>query len=80
MHALVAADLARAQAAADAADLMFAIGSSLTVNPIASIVPRAKRGRARLVILNGEPTPFDPLADVVVRGPISDLLPRIIAD
>ncbi|MGI9604866.1 MAG: SIR2 family NAD-dependent protein deacylase [Acidimicrobiales bacterium] len=75
---LIAADLERAQDAADAADLLLAVGSSLTVNPIASIVPRAKRNGAALVIVNGESTPFDPIADAIVQGGISDVLPRII--
>jgi NAD-dependent deacetylase len=30
------------------------------------------------VIVNAEPTPFDGIADVVVRGSISDVLPAII--
>jgi len=77
-QALIAADLTRAQEAADAADLLFAIGSTLTVNPIASIVPRAKRGGAGLLIVSGESTPFDSIADCVVRGSISDVLPRIV--
>ena len=76
---LVLADLARAQVAADQADVLLAVGSSLTVNPIASVVPRAKRSGARLVIVNGSPTPFDPIADVVVRGSISEVLPKIIS-
>ena len=76
---LVPDDLARSQMAADTADLLFAIGSTLTVNPIASIVPRAKRNGAALVILNAEETPFDFMADSVVRGSISDVLPRILA-
>lgn len=75
---LVAEDLQRAQQAADEAELLLAIGSSLTVNPIASIVPRAKRGGASLVIVNGESTPFDGLADAVVGGSISSVLPQII--
>ena len=50
---LVVEDLARAQAASDVADVLLAIGSSLTVNPIASVVPRAKRAGARLVIVSG---------------------------
>lgn len=75
---LVAADLARAQQAADEADLLLAIGSSLTVNPIASVVPRAKRRGAKLVIINAEPTPFDNIADAVVAGSISEVLPRLI--
>ena len=75
---LVADDLNRAQLAADAADLMIAIGSTLTVNPIASIVPRAVRNGAALIIINAEPTPFDMVANAVVRGSISDVLPDII--
>lgn len=77
-QALIAADLQRAQQAADAADLLLAIGSSLTVNPIASIVPRAVRGGAKLVIVNGEPTPFDSIADAVVNASISEVLPSLI--
>jgi len=79
-QALVAEDLNRAQMAADDADLLLAIGSSLTVNPIASIVPRAKRRGAALVIVNGQETPFDSIADAVVRGSISDVLPQLISE
>ncbi len=75
---LVATDLVRSQQAADEADLLLAIGSTLMVNPIASIVPRAKRGGAKLVIVNGESTPFDDIADAVVSGSISEVLPRLI--
>ncbi len=77
-QSLVAEDLLRAQLAADAAEVLVAIGTSLMVNPIASIVPRAKRGGASLVIINGEPTPFDSIADAVINASISDVLPRII--
>lgn len=75
---LIAADLLRAQLAADEADLLMAIGSTLTVNPIASIVPRAVRNGADLVVVNAEPTPFDGVANAVVRGSISDVLSRIV--
>ncbi len=78
-QALIADDLTRAQIAADECDLLLAIGSSLMVNPIASIVPRAVRNGASLVIINGEPTQFDQLADAVVGGSISDVLPQIIS-
>ncbi len=75
---LVSADLQRAQMAADEADLLMAIGSTLTVNPVASIVPRAVRNGAALVIVNAEPTPFDPVANAVIRGSISEVLARIV--
>jgi NAD-dependent deacetylase len=77
---LVAADLSRAQEAADQADLLLCVGSTLTVNPIASVVPRAHRGGADIVIVNGEATPFDDIAAAVVHGSISHVLPTIIGD
>jgi NAD-dependent deacetylase len=77
---LVAADLARAERAARACDLMLTVGTKLSVWPIAGVVPLAKEAGARLVIVNGEPTDFDAVADAVVRGPISDLLPRLVGE
>ena len=50
---------------------------SLSVYPAAGMVPIAKESGAALVIVNGEPTPFDPLADAVVRGSISEVLPSV---
>ena len=72
---LVAHDLRRAEAAAAACDLLLAVGSTLAVFPAAGLVPIASRAGAAVVILNGAPTDMDPLADVVVNGPISELLP-----
>ena len=76
---LVEADLIRAQRAAEACDLLLAVGTSLGVYPAAGLVPLAVEAGAGLVIVNGEPTPFDDLADVVVRGAISEVLPEITA-
>ena len=50
------------------ADLLLAVGSSLQVYPAAELPLVALRHGARLVIVNAEPTPFDDLADLVVRG------------
>ena len=76
---LVAEDLERAERAANACDLMIAIGTTLSVYPIAGVVPVAKRTGARVVILNAEPTAMDELADAVLQGGISEILPRIVA-
>jgi NAD-dependent deacetylase len=76
---LVHQDLVRSQEAAASCDLMFAIGSSLSVYPIAGVVPVAKRAGARVMILNAEPTAMDEIADLVIRGAIGELLPRITA-
>lgn len=78
-QSLVAEDLMRAQAAAEVCDLLLAVGTSLGVYPIANVVPVAARGGADVVIVNGEATPFDPLAAAVVRGSISEILPVICA-
>jgi NAD-dependent deacetylase len=63
--------------AAQDTDLMLAVGSSLQVYPAAGLVPIAKAAGARLVIVNAEPTPFDGLADAVIRDPIGRVLPEI---
>jgi NAD-dependent deacetylase len=68
----------RALRAAEAADLFFAIGTSLQVYPIAGAVPAARGAGAKVVILNAEPTPFDAIADAVFGDSISDLLPRLV--
>jgi NAD-dependent deacetylase len=75
---LVERDLYRAQRAAEECDLLLAVGSSLTVYPAAGLVPIAAQQGADVVIVNAEPTPYDDLADAVVREPISDVLPRIL--
>jgi NAD-dependent deacetylase len=77
---LVPQVIERAMRAAGQSDLLLAIGSSLQVYPAAGIVPLAKEAGARLVIVNAEPTPFDALADVVLRDPIGRVLPAICAD
>ena len=75
---LVADDLTRAQHAAQRCDLMLAVGTKLSVWPIAGVVPTAKEAGARVVIVNAEPTEMDGMADAVLRGSISELLPRLI--
>ena len=75
---LVADDLERAQRAAEACDLLLAVGSSLTVFPAAGLVPIARAAGARVVIVNEEPTPYDDIADGVVQGRIGDVLPAIV--
>ena len=58
---------------------MVAIGSSLTVQPAAGLVPLARRSGARVVIVNAAPTRLDAVADAVVSGEISVVLPALVA-
>jgi NAD-dependent deacetylase len=69
--------IASAMRAAERADLLIAIGTSLQVYPVAGAVPLAKSAGARAVIVNAEPTPFDDIADAVLREPIGEILPQI---
>ncbi len=71
-------DLDRAMAAAAHADLLLAVGTTLEVQPVAGMVPLAARRGAAIVIVNGSPTAYDALADVVVRGPIGTVLPHVV--
>ena len=70
-------DLARAEAASRVCDLLLAVGTTLAVHPAAGLVPLAASHGAAVVIVNAEPTPFDELADAVVRDPITTSLPVI---
>jgi NAD-dependent deacetylase len=64
----------RAEEATLSGDLFLAIGSSLVVHPAAGFPALAKRNGARLVILNRDPTPLDPLADLVLHTEIGPTL------
>jgi len=75
---LVPQVIQRAMRAAETADLLLAIGSTLQVYPVAGAVPIAKEAGARVVIVNADPTPFDDLADAVVREPIGVVLPALV--
>jgi len=74
---LVPEVIERALLAAKEADCLVAVGTSLQVYPVAGAVPLAQEAGARIVIVNAEPTPFDDIADAVVRAPIGATLPRL---
>jgi NAD-dependent protein deacetylase/lipoamidase len=77
-QALVPEVIERAMRAAGETDLLISVGTSLQVYPIAGAVPAAKNAGARVVILNAEATPFDGIADAVLRSAIGETLPRIV--
>lgn len=79
-QALIPEVIDRAMNAATEADLFISVGTSLQVYPIAGAVPSAKRAGALVVIVNAQPTPFDGIADAVLRGAIGEVLPLIVED
>lgn len=63
---------------AEETDVMLAIGSSLTVDPAATLPRMAGRGDATLGIINLDETPVDPFADYVLQEPVEEALPAIV--
>ena len=57
------------------ADLLIVAGTSLTVEPAASIV-RLFNGK-NLVIINDSPTPYDDFASLVIREDMVDVFKRM---
>ncbi|MBY8341755.1 NAD-dependent deacetylase [Streptomyces spinosirectus] len=70
--------LGEAVAVTKACQVFIAVGSSLQVQPAAGLAGVAADHGARLIIVNAEPTPYDELADEVVREPIGTALPRLL--
>lgn len=68
----------RAEAAINGCDLFLALGSSLVVQPAALMPLMAKRRGAALVIINREPTEFDEIADIAIRGELGEILGEIV--
>lgn len=68
----------RAVRVSEECDLLLAVGSTLSVYPVAGCVPRAKSTGARVVIVNGGPTEMDAIADAVLQGPIGTILPALV--
>jgi len=57
-----------------------AVGTSLQVQPAASLCGVAYDAGASLVVVNAEPTPYDGIAAAVLREPIGRTLPRLVAE
>jgi len=77
-QALVPEVIERALRCAGEADLFIAIGTTLRVYPIAGAVGRAREAGARIVIVNADETPYDRIADALVREPIGAVLPQLL--
>jgi NAD-dependent deacetylase len=68
--------LAEAKRLARESDVFLAVGSSLTVEPAASL-PELAAGDGTLVLVNLEETPYSGRADVDLRADVTDVLPEL---
>jgi len=69
------AELAMSEEHARRCDLVLALGSSLTVQPAASLVGQALRSGARVVLVNRGKTPYDRKATLRVWRGIGEVIP-----
>ncbi|SEH00679.1 NAD-dependent deacetylase [Nonomuraea solani] len=69
-----------ARRAAQSCRVFVAVGTSLTVHPAAGLCGEALDAGASLVIVNAEPTPYDPFADRVINEPIGQALPTLVKE
>jgi NAD-dependent deacetylase len=71
-------ELTLAEEHAHRCDLMLALGSSLMVQPAASLVGQALRSGARVVLVNRGKTPYDRKATLRVWAGISEVIPPAV--
>jgi NAD-dependent deacetylase len=69
-----------AKKAVQECDLMLVAGSSLVVMPVAGLPLQAYENGARIIIVNLSATYIDEVADVVVTGDVSEIIPAIAAE
>ncbi len=70
--------LSKAEKDSSQSDLFIAAGSSLVVQPAASLPLIAKNSGAKLVIINIDPTPLDSIADLVINISVSEVFSKIV--
>ncbi len=73
------AEISRAFALADAAELLLCVGSSLEVHPVASLPEITLAAGGRVAIVTTGPTPYDDLASVKLGGDVVDELEAVLA-
>jgi NAD-dependent deacetylase len=76
-QAMPEVELQRAADLCRDADVFLAAGSSLAVQPAASLPVLAKQNGALLIIINRNETALDHVADVLLRGETGQILPEL---
>lgn len=59
-------------------DLMLVIGTSLTIYPAAYLPQIAKNSGAKIILVNLEGTNRDSVADIVLKGRATEVIPKIV--
>ena len=75
---LVDGMMKEAEHAATSAQVFLVIGTSALVLPAANLIPYARKAGAKTIEINTEETAASAVVDCALRGPASDLLPRLL--
>ncbi|MER7728673.1 Sir2 family NAD-dependent protein deacetylase [Streptomyces sp. NPDC096323] len=70
--------LSQAMAVAKGCEVFVAVGTTLQVQPAASLAGIAAEHGARLIVMNAEPTPYDAPAQETIREPIGTAPPALL--
>jgi len=70
--------LGQAMSITKACEVFIAVGTTLQVQPAASLAGIAAEHGARLIVVNAEPTPYDDRAAEIIREPIGTSLPALL--
>lgn len=79
-QALIPEVIDAALRASEQADVLLAIGSTLSVSPANQVVPRARAAGAMVGIINGQPTAMDHYAHAIHVGDIASSLRQLLSD
>ncbi|MGI9374227.1 MAG: SIR2 family NAD-dependent protein deacylase [Hyphomicrobiales bacterium] len=72
------AEMVQAEQLAAGCDLFLVLGSSLVVQPAATLPLIARNNGAELVIINNQPTPLDAIASQVIHEPLGKSLKKAL--
>ncbi len=72
-------ELIQARELALSCDLFLVVGSSLKVNPAATLPRLALKNDVPLIIINLQPTPLDDYAEIVINEKAGVVLPQIVS-
>jgi len=71
-------DLTQAYRLIEACDLLFVVGTSAVVQPVASFPLMAKQGGSFVVEVNMDPTPISSLVDASLQGKAGEIIPAFL--
>ena len=60
------------------ANLVFIVGTSAEVYPVAALPNLSKRNRAKIIVINPEKTEHAEIADVYILGKSEEMLPKLV--